>query len=75
MSAEKATAEVFWTAFKALPKKERQAIVARLLEDEEFVEDLMDIALIEEARREPGDDVPLRRYLKKGGREWRSAAR
>lgn len=65
MSVEKATAEVFWTAFKALPKRERQAIVARLVEDEEFIEDLMDIALIEEARREPGEDVSLHDYLKK----------
>ena len=40
--------------------------MARLLDDEGFVEDLMDIALIEEARREPGEDVPLHDYLKKG---------
>ncbi len=66
MEAEKATAEVLWTAFKALPKRERQAVVARLLDDEEFVEDLMDIALIKEARREPGEYVPLHDYLKKG---------
>ena len=38
----------------------------QLFDDEEFVEDLMDIALIKEARREPGEYVPLHDYLKKG---------
>ncbi|MDD5453313.1 MAG: hypothetical protein PHZ21_03415 [Candidatus Bipolaricaulis sp.] len=63
MTATEATAEVFWTAFKALPKKEQEAVIARLLRDEEFAEDLLDIALIAQARREPGEDVPLRDYL------------
>lgn len=63
MTTKEATAEIFWTAFKALPKGEQEAIVARLLGDKEFVEDLMDIARIEQARCEPGKDVPLRDYM------------
>lgn len=63
MTTKEATAEVFWTAFKALPKREREAIIARLLGDKEFVEDLMDIARIEQARREPGTDISLRDYM------------
>jgi len=57
MTAKETTAETFWTAFKALPKPEQEAIVARLLGDKEFVEDLMDLALIEHARYEPGSDA------------------
>ena len=53
MTTTEATAEVFWTAFRALSKKERAAIVERLLKDEEFMEDLMDIAILEERKNEP----------------------
>jgi ABC-type arginine/histidine transport system permease subunit len=62
MTATAATAEIFWTAFKALPKGEQEAIIARLLGDKEFVEDLMDVALIEQARCEPGPDITLHDY-------------
>ena len=41
MATKGATAEVFWTAFRSLPKKEREAIVEKLLRDREFREDLM----------------------------------
>ncbi len=63
MTTKEATAEVFWTAFKALPKREQEAIIARLLGDKDFVEDLMDIARIEQARCEPGHDVSMRDYM------------
>ena len=53
MITEEAKAEVFWLAFKGLPKKEQQLVVQKLLQDREFVEDLMDIALIEQRRSEP----------------------
>lgn len=65
MTAKEAMAEVFWTAFKALSKKEQEAIVTRFLQDKEFVEDLLDIALIEEARRESGQDMTLQEYMAK----------
>jgi len=53
MVPEEAKAEVFWLAFKGLPKKERQLVVQKLLQDPEFAEDLLDIALIEQRRSEP----------------------
>ncbi len=53
MTTIEATAEVFWTAFRTLSKKEREAIVERLLRDEEFMEDLIDIVILEERQNEP----------------------
>lgn len=67
MTSKEATAEILWTAFKTLSKKEQEAVLARLLQDENFVEDSIDIALIEEARHEPGQDVPLREYIEETG--------
>jgi len=54
MSASEATAEVFWTAFRALPKKDQTAVVIRFLKDRQLREDIIDIAVIEQRRREPG---------------------
>jgi len=53
MTTAEATSEVFWTAFRALPKKERGAVIEKLLKDREFVEDLIDTVLIEQRRKEP----------------------
>jgi hypothetical protein len=61
MIPEEAQAEVFWLAFKGLPKKEQKRIVEKLLQDREFVEDLLDIAVIEQRRSEPAR--PLAEYL------------
>ena len=61
MIPEEARAEVFWLAFKGLPRKEQQMIVQKLLQDREFVEDLLDIAIIEQRRSEPSR--PLEEYL------------
>lgn len=61
MTTKEATADMFWTAFKALPKREREAIVACLLMDQEFGEDLMDLALIEHARGELDRDELVRK--------------
>ena len=61
MIAEEARAEVFWLAFKGLPRKEQHLIVQKLLQDREFVEDLLDIALIEQRQSEPSR--PLEEYL------------
>jgi hypothetical protein len=66
MILEEAKAEVFWLAFKGLPKKEQQLVVQKLLQDREFVEDLMDIALIEQRRSEPSR--PLEEYLAEPGK-------
>jgi len=56
-----ATSEVFWTAFRALPKKQRQAVVEKLLQDKEFVEDLIDAVILEQRREEPSRS--LNEYL------------
>jgi hypothetical protein len=61
MIAAEARAEVFWLAFKGLPRKEQHLIVQKLLQDREFVEDLLDIALIEQRQSEPSR--PLEEYL------------
>ena len=66
MIQEEAKAEVFWLAFKGLPKKERQLIVQKLLQDREFVEDLLDIAIIEQRRSELSR--PLEEYLAEQGK-------
>lgn len=52
-----ATSEVFWLAFNALPKREREAVVKRLLRDKKFVKDVIDTALIERRRNEPSRDL------------------
>ncbi len=61
MIATEATAEVFWTAFRALSRKEREAVVERLLRDEEFMEDLIDLVILEQRQNEPSR--PLDEYL------------
>ncbi|MBI5190276.1 MAG: hypothetical protein HZA22_06345 [Nitrospirae bacterium] len=53
MTTAEATTEIFWTAFKGLPKKEKEELVKRLLDDKEFREDLMDMVVIEQRRHEP----------------------
>ena len=63
MSTAKATAEVFWTAFRALPKSGREAVIERLLHDKAFLEDVMDIVVLEQRRKEPSR--PLAGYLNK----------
>lgn len=61
MTAMQATAEVFWTAFKAMPKGAREDFLARLVEDRAIREDLADIALIEKRRSEKSR--PFSAYL------------
>lgn len=61
-TTQQATVEVFWKAFRGLSRPERTAFVGHLLKDEEYSEDLYDLALIESRRQEPGR--PLRAYLK-----------
>ncbi len=44
MAPYQATAEIFMTAFKALPAKERSTFLAKLLKDNSLREDIIDIA-------------------------------
>jgi hypothetical protein len=69
MSTIEATSEVFMTAFRALPKKAREAVLGKMLNDKEFIEDLIDTVIIEQRRKEPSRS--LDEYLsdrKKKGR-------
>ena len=52
-----ATAEIFWTAFRAMPKKERNAVIDKLLTDNEFMEDLIDISIIKQRENEPSRSI------------------
>jgi len=61
MDPQEATAEVFWTAFQALSANEREAVVQRLVRDEQFMEDLIDIVILEQRKDEPSR--PLEDYL------------
>ena len=53
MTASHATAEVFVTAFRALPKKERQAVLVLITDDEQLREDILDLAVLAQRRDEP----------------------
>lgn len=69
MRANQATAEVFFTAFKAMEETEREAFIEKVINDPLFKEDLIDIALIEEAKKVRGRSVSARDYFAKRGRE------
>lgn len=62
MSATEATAEIFLTAFKALKRKERDAVLQKLVSDAELAEDLADTFALEGRRDQP--HTPLRDVLK-----------
>jgi hypothetical protein len=62
MSATEATAEIFVTAFKALKRKEREAVLQRLVADAELAGDLADTLALEARRHQPR--APLRDVLK-----------
>lgn len=53
MTGSEATAEVFWTAFRALPRKDRDAVIARLAQDKRLRRDLIDIAIASERLNDP----------------------
>jgi hypothetical protein len=56
MTSSQATVEVFLIAFRALPKKEQDAVLAGIIQDESLREDLLDIAVLEQRRNEPSSD-------------------
>ena len=53
MTITEAASEVFWTAFRALSKRQREAVIGKMLKDKEFREDLMDTVILEQRRKEP----------------------
>jgi len=73
MSQAEATAEVFLTALRALPKKQQQAVLCSIADDDELREDLLDLALIAERRHEPSR--PFREYLTENARSGTDGVR
>jgi hypothetical protein len=65
MTVSQATAEVFLTALRALPDEERQAVLAHIVEDEEWQEDIQDLAVFTQRRSEPSR--PFREFLEEHG--------
>ena len=53
MTGPRATAEVFLTALRALPKKQRDAVLAGIADDAKLREDVLDLAVIADRRGEP----------------------
>ena len=62
MSATEATAEVFVTAFRALKRREREAVLEKLLADGDLAQDLADTLALESRRHQPRE--PARKVLK-----------
>ena len=65
MKANQATAEVFFTAFKALKSAEREAFIEKVINDSRFKDDFIDIALIEDAKKVKGKAVSAKGYFEK----------
>lgn len=61
MKTKGATAAVFLSAFKTLPKKERDIFLTEILKEKEVREDLIDIAIAESRAKAKGR--PLREFL------------
>lgn len=61
VSTSEAAAELFWVAFRSLPRDRRQAVVARLMQERQFREDVTDLSILRERRDEP--TRPLASYL------------
>jgi len=63
MTKTEATAEIFWAAFRGLPRQDQQAVLRRIVQSSRLRRDLMDLAVIEERRAEPAR--PLREHLRR----------
>jgi hypothetical protein len=61
MKAVESRAEVYLMALQSLSKAEKEAIIARLLEDPQLREDILDLAIIHQRQGEPSR--PFREYL------------
>ena len=53
MGKAEAVAEVFLTAIRSLPKADRDRILVGLVKDKALRRDLMDLATIEERKKDP----------------------
>ncbi len=62
MTRVQATAEIFYTAFKALPKKEQEVFLSKLFSDSSTREEMIDLAIYARRRNEPSR--PLQSCIK-----------
>lgn len=69
MKAVESRAEVYLMALQSLSKAEREAVIARLLEDAKLREDILDLALIQQRQGEPSR--PFMEYLAERGQRVR----
>ncbi|MBI2846865.1 MAG: hypothetical protein HYX82_03190 [Chloroflexi bacterium] len=69
MKAVESRAEVYLMALQSLSKAEREAVIARLLEDPELREDILDLAIIQQRQDEPSR--PFSEYLAERGKRTR----
>ena len=60
-SKSQATADVFFRAFKALAKQERDAVLVRIVNNRSLRQDLLDLATVAQRAREPSR--PFRKFL------------
>lgn len=64
------TAEEFWMAFCALPAQEKTVVIEKFLEEQDFLEDVIDLAIIaqrqHEASRSLDDYLAERRNVRHG---------
>jgi hypothetical protein len=65
MTTADARAEIFFTAFKSLKSKEREAFLEKVLGDARMRRDIIDIALIEESKKVAGKPVAAADYFRK----------
>ena len=69
MTKSEAISEVFITALRSLSKRDRVSVLEKLLADSEFTEDVADIALTWQRRKEKAIPYNLVRHeLKRSGR-------
>ena len=61
MKVVESRAEVYLMALQSLSKAEKEAVIARLLEDAKLREDILDLALIRQRKGEPSR--PFKDYL------------
>ena len=71
MKAVESRAEVYLMALQSLSKAEKEAVIARLLEDAKLREDILDLALIQQRQGEPSR--PFRAYLAERRKRVRKA--
>lgn len=62
MTSKQATAEIFMTAFRALPQEEQNTFLLAIVKDSRLGEDVIDLAIA--TKRSAEKTKPLRPFLK-----------